>query len=70
MAFATTYALGHAARQYYGGGRTLAALKLQELFGGLLGQAQQLQARYLPEIAQRAQQIDVSQLAQLVQSQA
>jgi uncharacterized protein (DUF697 family) len=66
FSFATTYALGHAARQYYAGGRALSAIELKGLFGRLLEEGKSLQNKYLPEIRQRAQQINVRQLLPLV----
>lgn len=66
MSFATTYALGQAARRYYEGGRQFSAIQLRELFSGLLGEAKALQARYLPEIQQRSQTINPRDLLPLV----
>jgi len=66
MSFATTYALGQAARRYYEGGRQFSAIQLRELFAGLLGEAKAVQTRYLPEIQQRSQTINVRELLPLV----
>jgi uncharacterized protein (DUF697 family)/tellurite resistance protein len=66
MAFATTWALGQLAKQYYGGGRTLDAEKLKSAFAPLLTQGQSLMGRYGGEIAERARTIDVRSLADLV----
>jgi len=66
MAFATTYALGQVAKQYYGGGRTLSMDKLKASFQGLLGEAQTLRSRYAGEIEQKARTLDVNQLLSLV----
>ena len=68
MAFATTWALGQVARQYYGGGRTLDADKLKAAFAPLLEQGQALVQRYGGEIAQRARSINLSDLPSLVKS--
>lgn len=65
MAFATTYALGQAARQYYAGGRRRAAVELKELFAGLLPQARQLQERYAPQIRSRGDSLRGTDLASL-----
>lgn len=62
MAFATTYALGQVAKQYYGGGRTLSMDKLKASFQGLLGDAQALRSRYAGEIEQKARTLDVNQI--------
>lgn len=62
FSFASTYALGHVAIQYYGGGRTLDGAALKNAFTGLLGEARSLQQRYTPEIEQRARNLDVGKL--------
>ena len=66
MAFATTWALGQLAKQYYGGGRTLDAAKLKAAFAPLLEQGQGLIGRYGGEIAERARTIDVRNLPALI----
>jgi uncharacterized protein (DUF697 family)/tellurite resistance protein len=66
MSFATTYALGHAARRYYAGGRQLGAVQLRELFNELLGQGRELQARYLPAIQEKSRSLDPRALVPLV----
>jgi uncharacterized protein (DUF697 family)/tellurite resistance protein len=66
MAFASTWALGQVARQYYAGGRTLDADKLRAAFGPLLNQARELGTRYAGDIRQRAQSIDISNLPALI----
>jgi len=66
MAFATTWALGQLAKQYYGGGRTLDAEKLKAAFAPLLAQGQGLMNRYGGDIAQRARTIDVRNLPALL----
>ena len=42
MAFATTWALGQLAKQYYGSGRTLDAAKLKAAFSGLLEEGREM----------------------------
>jgi uncharacterized protein (DUF697 family)/tellurite resistance protein len=69
MAFATTYALGQVARQYYGGGRTLDMEKLKAAFQSLLGEAQGLRGRYAAEIENKARTLDVNQLLDMVRRQ-
>jgi uncharacterized protein (DUF697 family)/tellurite resistance protein len=66
MAFATTWALGQVAKQYYGGGRTLDAAKLKAAFAPLLEQGQGLMSRYGGDIAERARSIDVRDLPGLI----
>lgn len=66
FSFATTYALGQAAKRYYAGGRQMSTAVLQDTFKGLLGPAQALQAQYLPQIRERAGTLDLKQIASLV----
>lgn len=66
FSFATTYAMGQLARRYYAGGRTMNSATLRESFQGLLGSAKQLQAQSLPQIQQRAQGLNPSQVMDLV----
>jgi uncharacterized protein (DUF697 family)/tellurite resistance protein len=69
MTFASTYALGQMAQRYYAGGRQFSAAQLKELFASLSGQARSLHDRYAQEIQQRASQLNVSQLVDLVRGQ-
>ena len=68
MAFATTWAIGQVAKQYYGSGRTLDMAKLKASFQPLVAQGQALVDRYGGEIAQRARTIDVHNLPALIKS--
>jgi uncharacterized protein (DUF697 family)/tellurite resistance protein len=67
MSFASTYALGHVARHYYAGGRTLNAQMLRDAFNDMLGEAKNLQGRYLPEMQAQARTLDAGSLLSLVQ---
>lgn len=67
MSFASTYALGHVARHYYAGGRTLNAQMLRDAFNDMLGEARNLQARYLPQMQAQARTLDAGRLLNLVQ---
>jgi len=67
FAFASTYALGHVAKRYYQGGRTLSAESLRQAFQEMLGQARTLQQRYTGEIEAKARTIDVSSIKSLIQ---
>jgi uncharacterized protein (DUF697 family) len=69
FAFATTYALGQLARRYYAGGRTLSQEQLKETFSSLLQEARSLQGRYSGEIAQRARQVNISELLPLAKAE-
>lgn len=66
FSFATTYALGHLAKRYYAGGRTMNTALLRETFQGLLGPAKQLQTQYLPQIQQKAATLDAGQILSMV----
>ena len=66
MAFATTWAIGQVARQYYGGGRTLDADKLKAAFQPLLSQGKSMIATYAPQIEERARSIDLKKLPSLI----
>lgn len=61
-AFASTYALGHVAKRYYGGGRTLTAEALRAAFQDLLAQAQQLRGRYGGEIERKSKEVDAARI--------
>ncbi len=69
FSFATTYALGHVAKRYYAGGRTMNAQMLKEAFAAMLGQAKSLQQQYAPQIEQQARTVDVARIVQMVRSQ-
>jgi uncharacterized protein (DUF697 family) len=69
MSFATTWALGKLAKQYYAGGRKLSAIELRQLFGSLTGQARSLHSRYAGDIQQKAGSVNVSQLLPLIRGQ-
>jgi hypothetical protein len=66
MAFATTWAIGQVAKQYYGGGRKLDADKLKAAFQPLLERGRDMVATYAPQIEARAKSIDLKQLPQLI----
>lgn len=66
FSFATTYALGQVAKRYYAGGRTMNTAMLQDAFQSLLGPAKQLQTQYLPQIEQKARNLDMNQVISLV----
>ncbi len=66
MAFATTWAIGQLAKQYYGGGRKLDAAKLKAAFTPLVEEGQTMISRYGPAIQERAKSIDLRKLPQLI----
>ena len=66
FSFATTYALGHVARRYYAEGRQMSSEMLKSTFDEMLGSAKQKQAEYMPQIEQKAQNLDMGQVMNLV----
>jgi uncharacterized protein (DUF697 family) len=66
FSFATTYALGQVAKRYYAGGRQMNTAVLQDSFKNLLGPAKEMQAQYLPQIRDKAQNLDMGQVMSLV----
>jgi uncharacterized protein (DUF697 family)/tellurite resistance protein len=66
MSFASTYALGHVAKRYYAGGRNLSTQMLREAFEDMLGEAKNLQARYLPDMREKARTLDSAQIIGMV----
>jgi len=66
MAFATTYALGKAADQYYAGGRRFDAVRLKMLFTDLLAEGRSMQTKLAPQIEERARNLDASDIPALL----
>ena len=66
MSFATTYALGHVAKRYYAGGRTLSTQMLKEAYASVTKEGQGLQTRYLPAIQEKARTLNPSQILAMV----
>ena len=65
MSFASTFAIGHVADNYYRGGRKLDMAALREMFTPLQQQALDLHSRYLPEIQERARTLDTPAILDL-----
>jgi len=70
LTFATTYALGKLADQYYGGGRKLSAFQLKETFSKLVGDAQRIGDEVKPEIEARAKTLNLSELPAILTGKA
>ena len=66
FSFATTYALGQVAKRYYAGGRQMNAQLLRDSFQNLLGPAKAMQEQYLPQIRQKAGNLDMGQIMNMV----
>lgn len=62
MSFATTYALGQVAKQYYAGGRKLSSVDLRAIFGREVERAKGLYEQHRPQIEASAKSIDPRQL--------
>ena len=69
MSFASTYALGHVAREYYAGGRTLSTQMLKDAYQRMLGDGRALQSQYLPRIEAKSRQLDAAKVMALVRGQ-
>ena len=69
FAFATTYALGQVAKRYYASGRTLSTEQLKQVFSSMMDEARSMQGRYTGDIAQKSQQVNVSELLPMVRQQ-
>jgi len=68
MSFASTYALGHVAKRYYAGGRTLSTQMLKDAHASVTQEAQGLQTRYLPQIQERARTLDAGKVLSMVRA--
>lgn len=66
MSFAATYALGHVAKRYYAGGRTLSTQMLKDAYASVTAEAQGLQGRYLPAMREKARGLDAGKVLALV----
>lgn len=69
MSFATTWALGKMAVQYYGGGRKLSAIEMRQLFGSLTEQARGLHGNYASAIRDKAGSLNLTQLLPIIRGQ-
>lgn len=66
FSFASTYAIGHLAHRYYANGRSWAGLDAKTTLENLKTDAQQLHARYLPQIQQEAGKLNVQKVMEMV----
>lgn len=70
FAFASTYALGHVAQAYYGGGRQMTKEQMKSLFNFVSGRARELYETYLPKIHEKAQGLDLPKVLAEIKSPA
>jgi uncharacterized protein (DUF697 family)/tellurite resistance protein len=66
MSFASTYALGHVAKRYYAGGRTLSTQMLKEAYASVTQEGRNLQTQYLPEMQEKARTLDAGKVLAMV----
>ncbi|MEG3000112.1 MAG: TerB family tellurite resistance protein [Comamonas sp.] len=66
MSFASTYALGHVAQQYYAGGRTLSTDMLKNAYQHVMQDGRQLQAHYLPQMQETARGLNTAKILQMM----
>ena len=66
MSFASTYALGHVAKRYYPGGRTLSADMLKEAYSRVLQEGQAMRGQYLPAIQDTARTLTPAKVMAMV----
>lgn len=64
--FASTYALGQVAKQYYAGGRKMSAIDLKSLFSQQVQSAQQMYEQVRPKIEEQARKVSPSQIMSMV----
>lgn len=69
MSFASTWALGKMAVQYYSGGRKLSAIEMRQLFTSFTGQARDLHANYASVIRDKAGSLNLTQLLPIIRGQ-
>ncbi len=69
MSFATTWALGKMAVQYYAGGRKLSAIEMRQLLGSLTSQAHGLHGQHVAAIRDKAGSLNLTQLLPLIRGQ-
>jgi uncharacterized protein (DUF697 family) len=68
ITFATTYALGQVAKQYYAGGRKFSSIDLKALFDRECTRAKTLYEQHAPAIQQQAGSLNLSSIRSLVAS--
>ncbi|MFZ7310364.1 YcjF family protein [Comamonas jiangduensis] len=66
MSFASTYALGHVANQYYAGDRTLSTDMLKDAYQHVMQDGRQLQAHYLPQMQETARGLNTAKILSMV----
>jgi len=62
LAFATTYAIGQAAKSYYASGRTLSTAQLRGVFSSMLSQGRTMKTQYAGQIAQQSSKLNLTDI--------
>lgn len=70
FSFATTYALGYIADQYYAGGRSMLPAQMRDGFQKFLASAKEKQASVLPQIQEKAASLDTAKILGLLRDPA
>ncbi|MGB3425112.1 MAG: TerB family tellurite resistance protein [Castellaniella sp.] len=66
MSFASTYALGHVANQYYAGGRALNTQMLRDAYQHVMADGRQMQDQYLPQMQAMSRGLNTARILQMV----
>nr|WP_276606668.1 DUF533 domain-containing protein [Lampropedia aestuarii] len=66
MSFASTYALGHVANQYYAGGRSISTQMLKDAYAHVLKDGRSLHSQYLPQMREQANKLNASSIMSMV----
>jgi uncharacterized protein (DUF697 family)/tellurite resistance protein len=66
VAFATTYALGQVAKEYYASGRKIDAAQLKQVFQRMMEEARGLAGNYSGQMAEKARTLDMSKIISMV----
>jgi len=66
MSFASTYALGHVANQYYAGGRALNTQMLRDAYQHVMADGRQMQDRYLPQMQEMSRSLNTARILRMV----
>ena len=69
MSFATTYALGQVAKQYYASGRKIDTAELKRTFATLLEDAKVRKDQYAQQIQQKLNEVKNSNIVSLIKEQ-
>lgn len=66
MSFASTYALGHVANQYYAAGRTLNTQMLKDAYERIMQEGRTLQSQYAPQMQDMARNLNTAKIMDMV----